>query len=462
MILTLQHVVWFGSHRVYGMKLTIGRKLFFSYLAMALLTILASTYAIFSLQRLNELAYTIIDQDFFILETSKKMMDALLAQEGAEKKYLVLKDPSIEEIFRTRSQEFKAGIEDLRKNPIPDLEQPLSHLSAMHNQYEAFFNQSVLMVKENRTEQAIIVSERDSRKIIDDMAANLREVYKQAERDIDTRMNLMKMRGMNASRMTIILSIVSLFGGLTLAIIITYNISRPIKELKKATGLIAEGQFDYDLKVKRHDEIGSLADAFEVMTERLKALEALNLDASPLTGLPGNLAIEKEIKRRLAEKTPFSLCHVDLDNFKPFADKYGYAWGSEVIKEVAGILTDDLQMTDGGDDFIGHIGGDDFVIISEPRRAEKICSRLVSEFDRHIVKFYSEKDRQKGFIVGKDRQGIQQKFPLITMSVAMVTDDGTRFQSPLDMAGKAAELKEYAKTLPGSNYVKEEDLEKMS
>lgn len=463
MILTLQHVAWFYSHQDDGMKITIGRKLFLSYLAMALLTVLASAYAIFSLRNLNDLAHTIIDQDFFILDTSKKMMDALLAQESAERKYLILKDPFIEDIFRTRSLEFKTGLEDLQKIQISTLKKTLSHLSALHNEYEELFNQAVVMVTENRVEEAtVIASERDSTKVIDDMAASLREIHKNAEKDIDTRMNLMRQRGSNASRTTMILSLVSLVAGLTLALIITYNISRPIRELKHATSLIAEGQFDYDLNVKRHDELGSLADAFEVMTERLKILEALNLDASPLTGLPGNLAIEKEISRRLAEKKSFSLCQVDLDNFKPFADKYGYAWASEVIKEVAGILTENLQISNEESDFIGHIGGDDFVIISEPRRAEMLCAHLVREFEGRIVKFYSEKDRQRGFIIGKDRQGIQRQFPLITMSVAMVTDDGTRFQSPLDMAGKAAELKEYAKTLPGNNYVKEEDVEKMS
>lgn len=444
------------------MKLTIGQKLFSGYLAMALLTVLASAYAIYSLQSLNDLAYTIIERDFLILETNKKVMDALFAQESAEKKYLILKDPSIEEIFRTRSREFTAGIESLEKSHISDLQQTLSRLSALQKQYETLFDQSVMMVKENRIEEALAVSERDSRKVIDEMAVTLREINKSAEKDIDNRMNRMRMRGMNASRMTMILSVVSLIAGLTLALIITYNISRPIRELKKATGLIAEGKFDYDLKVQRHDEIGSLADAFEVMTERLKVLEALHLDASPLTGLPGNLAIEKEIERRLTEKKSFSLCHVDLDNFKPFADKYGYAWGSEVIKEVGRILTDEMKITDREGDFIGHIGGDDFVIISEPRRADTFCSLLINEFDRHIMKFYSEKDRQKGFIIGKDRQGVQQTFPLMTMSIAMVTDDGTRYKNPLDMAKKAAELKEYAKTLPGSNYVKQEDLEKLS
>jgi diguanylate cyclase (GGDEF)-like protein len=251
--------------------------------------------------------------------------------------------------------------------------------------------------------------------------------------------------------------------GLALALLITYNISRPLKELEKATEHIAEGQFEYNLNINRHDEIGSLADAFSIMMERLKVLESLLLDASPLTGLPGNMAIEMEIQKRLSEKNPFSLCHVDLDNFKPFADKYGYAWGSEVIKEVAHILTENVHTDDLDGDFIGHVGGDDFiVIITGSERAEQICQKIVEEFDRRSMRFYSEKDRQKGFITGKDRQGKQQTFPLVTITIAVVTDDGSKFKGPLDMAKKAAELKEYAKTLPGSNYVRQEYLEKVS
>jgi len=444
------------------MKISIGRKLFLGYLAMALLTILASAYAIFSFRSINELAYSIVERDFFVLETGKQMMDTLLAQESAEKKYLILKDASIEEIFQIRSHEFKKAIGTLEKTKFPALQEQLSQLSTMHNQYDGFFGQTVMLVKEKRVKEALLISENESGQVIDGMAAILRHISTSVDRDIDLRMNQMRTKGIYASRMTLILSVVSLFAGLALALMITYNISKPIRELKKAAGVISEGRFDYDLKVKRHDELGSLADAFEIMTERLKLLEALHLDASPLTGLPGNLAIENEIARRLAVKMTFSLCHVDLDNFKPFADKYGYAWGSEIIKEVARILIKELKAAGGEDDFIGHIGGDDFVIISEPQRAEKICSLLINEFDRQMVKFYSEKDIQKGFIVGKDRQGRQQKFPLISMSIAMVTDDGTLFQNPLDMAKEAAELKEYAKTLPGSNYVKKEDLDKTS
>jgi GGDEF domain-containing protein len=274
------------------------------------------------------------------------------------------------------------------------------------------------------------------------------------------RSNEINAQGLRASRFAVALSLGSLAVGLLLVLLVTYNISRPLRRLEKATALIAEGNFDYDFGMNRRDEIGSLAHAFGVMSRRLKVLDERNRDASPLTGLPGNLAIEQEIKKRLEAKRPFSLCHVDLDNFKPFADKYGYAWGSEVIKEVAGLIAAQVKAAGMPDDFLGHIGGDDFVIISSPGRAEELCRRIVAGFDERIGKFYLEEDRDQGFFIGKDRRGIEQSFPLITVTMAIVTDDGSRFRNPLEMAEMAAQLKEYAKTLPGSNYVTEEDIPK--
>jgi len=276
---------------------------------------------------------------------------------------------------------------------------------------------------------------------------------------VDEKMNLIRSRGIRASSVTTVLFLISLCGGVALALFITYNITRPLKKLKKATGFIADGNFDFDdLKISSKDEIGELAKRFRVMANRLKVLEQLNLDASPLTRLPGNIAIEQQIERRLSEKKPFSICHTDLDNFKPFADKYGYAWASEVIKEVADILTGALRTSGQDSDFIGHIGGDDFIIVTEPARSEQVCQQVIAEFDQRIFKFYEEQDRGKGFIMGKDRRGNEQTFPLMTISIGIVSDDGSRFESPLAMARAAADLKEYAKTYPISNYVKQEDV----
>lgn len=440
------------------MKLTIYRKLLLSYLVMALLTVLASVYAIFSLQQLNDLAYRIINDDVTVVDVSKKLMDALIAQESAEKRYLILRDISLEEIFLMRGREFKKGLSGLRNSRLPGNDAVLATTSNLHSQYDEIFAQEVNLIRGNRFEEAQKVSEDQGRKAIDEIAFHIRGMQKQAEKDIDLKMNEIKTQGLHASRVTVLLALVSLAVAFLVVMIVTYNISRPLRKLEKATALIAEGKFDQDLRLNRRDEIGSLAQAFGSMAQRLKILEESNLDASPLTGLPGNRAIEREIEKRLVAKRSFSLCHVDLDNFKPFADKYGYAWGSEVIKEVARMLSGRLKDDGNKGDFIGHIGGDDFVIISAPLRAEAICKEIVADFNGRIRKFYSEQDRTRGYFVGKDRKGVQQNFPLITVTMAIVTDDGTRFPNPLRMAEAAAQLKEYAKTLPGSNYVTERDV----
>ena len=112
------------------------------------------------------------------------------------------------------------------------------------------------------------------------------------------------------------------------------------------------------------------------------------------------------------------------------------------------------------DIFLGHIGGDDFVVIGQPDEVQAICKKLVDNFASRILDYYAPEDAQNGYFIGRNRQGVVQKFPLITITAAIVTDDGSRFQNPLDMARVAAELKEYAKMLPGSNYMTEQDLEK--
>ncbi len=442
------------------MKLTISRKLLLGYLAMAALTVMASIYAILSLRDLNHLANTIIDHDVVVIETSKSLMDTLNARESAERKYLILKDPSIADLYWARSRDFSKKLSELRTERSSGMNRIFSKISSLHKQYDEIFRREVNLINDDKPVDALVLSDSEGRKVVEDISSQLNAIQKKADQNVETRMSSINKEGAAASRVTMVLSVISLIGGLLLALLITYNISLPLRKLEKATALIAEGQFDLDFKMDRKDEIGSLAQAFSVMAERLKVLDAINRDASPLTGLPGNLAIEKEIERRLSEKIPFSLCHIDLDNFKPFADKYGYAWGSEVIKEVANILTNHLKVNGNGDVFVGHIGGDDFVLISEPAVAENLCRQLVEKFDRHIESFYSEQDRQKKFIVGKDRKGREQTFPLITVTAAIVTDNGTHFSSPLAMAKKAAELKEYGKTLSGSNYVKQEDMKK--
>lgn len=443
------------------MKLTISRKLLFGYLFMALLTVLAGAYALLSLQKLTGVVYNITNHQFVLMENSKKMIDILLAQESAEKKYLILKDPELEQIFWQRTDEFKGELNKARtlkldhqsKKTIAEIERLQSHLKEL-------FAREVLLVQNGQLPEAQAISDAESRATVDELAVKIRDIQKNIDRAINDEMKMIAGQGSTAVNMTMGLCLLSLILGITLALVITRNISKPLQQLQKATRLIAEGHLDHKIEARRDDEIGALAKSFAHMTKRLKVLEERNLDASPLTGLPGNLAIENHIEQLLAKGDTFSLCQVDLDNFKPFADKYGYAWGSEVIKEVADILQGYISEAELSGVFLGHIGGDDFVVIGNSGHVECICKRLVSDFEKRILSFYAEEDAENGYFIGKNRQGITQKFPLITVTAAIVTDDGSRFKNPLDMARMAAELKEYAKMLPGSNYVTEEYVEK--
>jgi GGDEF domain-containing protein len=442
------------------MKLTISRKLLLGYLFMALLTVLVGAYALFSLQRLASVAQNITNHHFVLMENSKKMMDILLAQESAEKKYLILKDPVLEQIFRQRSAEF---IEELARVRMLRLDrktrQAFSNLEALHHRSQELFTAETQLVQKGLWQDAQTLSDTTGKAVIDEMALILREIHKNMNSAISGEMSLIASQGSAAVNITLGLGLLSLILGITLALMITRNISKPIMQLQTATRLIADGNLDHVIEARRDDEIGALAHSFAHMTRRLKELEALNLDASPLTGLPGNLAIENQIDAKLALRQLFSLCHVDLDNFKPFADKYGYAWGSEVIKAVANVLQDYIREEQTTDIFLGHIGGDDFVIIGAPESVQTICKKMVAEFAGRIHSFYEPVDAENGYFVGKNRQGIVQKYPLITVTAAIVTDDGSRFKNPLDMARVAAELKEYAKMLPGSNYVTEKEVD---
>lgn len=442
------------------MKLTISRKLLLGYLFMALLTVLVGAYALFSLQRLSSGAYTITNHHFVLMENSKKMMDILLAQESAEKKYLILKDPVLEQIFKQRSAEF---IEELARVRVLKLDrktrQAFNNLETLHHRSQELFTTETQLMQKGLWQDAQMLSDTTGKAVIDEMALTLREIHKSMNSAISGEMNLMASQGSTAVNITLGLGLLSLILGITLALMITRNISKPIMQLQKATRMIAEGNLNHVIEARRDDEIGALANSFAHMTGRLKELEALNLDASPLTGLPGNLAIENKIDAQLASGQLFSLCHVDLDNFKPFADKYGYAWGSEVIKAVANVLQDYIRDEQTTDIFLGHIGGDDFVIIGAPESVQTICKKMVAEFEARIHSFYGPDDAKNGYFIGKNRQGIVQKYPLITVTAAIVTDDGSRFKNPLDMARVAAELKEYAKTLPGSNYVTEKEVD---
>ncbi len=176
---------------------------------------------------------------------------------------------------------------------------------------------------------------------------------------------------------------------------------------------------------------------------------------SPLTRLPGNLAIEMELRRRLDAEEPFAVLYLDLDNFKAFNDVYGFTHGDEAIQLLARLSVDAVRRRGTINDFVGHIGGDDFIIVTENGRAEEMAGEIIAEFDREIRALYSPKDLRAGYIETRDRRGTLNRFPIMTLSIAIVSNDSRQLTNYAQVGEAAAELKRFAKSISGSVFVKD-------
>lgn len=176
-----------------------------------------------------------------------------------------------------------------------------------------------------------------------------------------------------------------------------------------------------------------------------------NRKVSPLTGLPGNVQIQAEMKKRLLKNELFAILYFDLDNFKAYNDVYGFANGDEIIKFTSQVILEHVHQI--GNSFVGHIGGDDFVAIIDKTDYDKICQEIIIEFDMQVESFYTRKDVLQGFVEIENRRGVMEQFPITTISVAVVEVDPEVFKSTLEIGEVGAQVKHRAKTIMGSTYV---------
>jgi len=380
------------------------------------------------------------------------MTENLLAQDLYEKRSVILRDPAVHTLFFNRSDEFRIKLAQL--SSLSPADQALKEqIQRLHQEYLQFYKEEQNYLDHKEESMARAVSEGPMQSRFKEMVKLLRELEQHAREDQNLKTRMANQRSQQALNITAVLVTISFLFGVGFAVFINASVSYSIKQLQEAAHYIGQGLFDRAINIKATDEVQELADSFRWMSKRLKELGEMNLDANPLTRLPGNLAIEKALLIRLQEGTPFAFCLVDLDNFKAFGDRYGYIRGSDVLKKVAAVLTDAIKALGLEADFVGHIGGDDFVIITHPRHMEKLCEKIIHDFDAAIPDFYDEEDRRRGYIISRDRKDVEQQFPFITVSIAVVTNQRRVISSPMQVAEIAAQLKQYAKTFPRSVYV---------
>ena len=177
------------------------------------------------------------------------------------------------------------------------------------------------------------------------------------------------------------------------------------------------------------------------------------LDANPLTHLPGNASITRAIQRLLSGGVNFALAYLDMDNFKPYNDKYGFSRGDEMLLMTARLIVNTINAQQCEPSFVGHIGGDDFVFILSLDTMEEACKSLVRNFDAIVPSFYDPDDRSRRSITSYDRQGHELNFPILSISIAVVLNVNSRYKHYAELSHVAGQIKKIAKATQGSTYV---------
>ncbi|RUR41221.1 bifunctional diguanylate cyclase/phosphodiesterase [Vreelandella populi] len=191
--------------------------------------------------------------------------------------------------------------------------------------------------------------------------------------------------------------------------------------------------------------VGSIVDLLREITA-IQVRQARH--ANPLTGLPGNILINEMLTQYLSEQRGFAAAYVDLDNFKAFNDAYGYARGDHVIISLSRLLQAQVDSAGG---FIGHIGGDDFMMLLSLSHWENVCQQILRSFEVMAPGFYEESDRAQGGITIENRQNETSFFPFVSVSIAVKPVGDNAICKALDIAAQLSELKHQAKKIPGNS-----------
>jgi diguanylate cyclase (GGDEF)-like protein len=420
-------------------RVSLVKKLIVSYAVMLLFTLAALVYAVYGLYSLNRTAREIAQSDLTALSSLTRLRTSLLAQEGYAGRYAILKGTEFIDLFREREKEFTGILRMLGEGGDQDT-------VAIEGYYLNYRQAVTALFADGKGNPARL---RDSAQRL---LAAIDALYDSRQKQLQSKLHEADAQQNDTITWTITLSLSGFFVVLAMAAIFVFHTATALGKLKRATHRIAEGDFDYDPKIPPGDEIGDLARDFTTMAAKLKVLEQMSLDASPLTRLPGNIAIERVLERRLQEGVQFAVCYADLDNFKAYNDRYGYVQASELIKITGEIIHEAVRVHGDRDTFVGHVGGDDFVMILSADHASTVCEAVIDLFTAEVIKHYSAEDIAKGGIEGTDRYGVDRFFPLMTISIAVIICGRGEFTSAVEIARSAAEIKEYVKEKPGSCY----------
>ncbi|MGD9201833.1 MAG: diguanylate cyclase [Chitinispirillia bacterium] len=434
------------------MKLSIGKKILLGYIPVIILLISLSSFTLFRLNQVNKINREITSVDVVVNNTAENLIDILLTQESFAQRYIILKSQDILSLFKKRELEFYSNFQKIKNLPVNNQFSYFNEIEEYNSEYKNQFEKGILNIDSIDSRQFAIADSLRKKAFNNQVALINKLISDSRKNQLDKTWKIGEI-GRVTFRTVYLVSITGIILILLLVMFISRGILKAIKTLKTATNYVSRGKFYSLPSVKNEDELGDLSLAFNEMADRLKQLEEIYKDSSPLTRLPGGISIENIVIKKISDNIPFAFCMLDLDNFKPFNDRYGYSRGNAVIKNTARIIKESCQKYGNKTDFIGHIGGDDFALITSSDKYEKICNTIIELFDKKIIEFYNPEDRDKGFILSKNRRDEKLSFPIMTISISVINTEKSYVENYIEVGEIIAELKKYAKSFSKSNMV---------
>ncbi len=429
---------------------TVTKKVVIGYLVILLFSLLAIGFALYRLHSQTRQTEQLVSVEFRAFELVRDLQQNLLAQDNIEKQLLIIRDPALQELRMNRKDELTRYFQSLKRLPLPEPYFSLTEQIKKYREVDVKLSEALIHKNWPGAEE---ISNDQTVPVRTQLLIVLNEVRQDQQERINTGLSDLSKKTGEAYRLTLLITLIGIFLSAPVAVTVVLSIHRSVKALKNATLEFSDGSFEHQPILTGKDEFAQLAQDFTRMGRKLRELEQLRLDANPLTRLPGNLAIDREIDMRLDCHIPFSHLYLDLDNFKVYSDRYGYKAGSDVLARVGQMIQQTVWELGTEKDLVGHIGGDDYVVISTLDLGETLAQKIIEDFSKLAPSFYTEEDVAVGIISGQDRYGIERIFPLMTISIALIRSDHYDYPSRLAISQDCARVKEFLKGLEGSNYM---------
>lgn len=430
-------------------RLNVTQKIVAGYLALAIFSFGALIIALVAIKRQEETSAALVQRDFRAITLLRDLRTGILAEERLERQYLILGDPALLALRESRHADLQHAwqqLETLGLEDLAPLEAQARHLFAQEETIRNLLRAPAPQQSRDLLEQTIAPLRATLEKRLEQNARSREQIINASLQQLYT-------SSAQAYRLTLTVLILGIAIGGGIAIRVVQSIRASLRRLTEAVRQTAEERFDHSLDEIGDDEFGRLAAEFVKMGIKLRDLKHHYLDANPLTHLPGNLAIDRELERRIAGGELFAHIYIDLDHFKAYGDRYGYQKGSDVIAAVGEIIRKSVLAYGNPEDLVGHIGGDDYLVLTTPDCSEPIARDIIALFERYLPTFYTAEDFATGSYEGIDRFGEQRVFPLLSMSIAIIHSDNYSSPTHQLISEESAKMKEHLKQLPGSNYL---------